>query len=455
MISRHPVEELQEKLDELIRLRKKEEEKYGELLTLLDGKCGFPLPQEVSRQLGEIKDALNRTWDIGPAALSQAQSEDRTFWKEVAANTGRYLQPFVQQQSEFNSLVVHLVNEFVESVIQSLGQIREFQNTLILYLQSIVPVVDTKFREMVGIEDKNIVTNLLKFQKQIHDAARDHADLLYQELDKRMGTLQVDSGEQTEAIRSLQISLRSLHHLADALKSSKGGHEIAVPNDEYRYYHFEENFRGTREQIREKFQEYVPHFSKRLSGPVLDLGCGRGEFLELLRGAGVAALGVDSNASMVKKCKDMGLDVHTGDLFEFLRSRKENSLGGIFCSQVVEHLPPDYLLKLLDAAYARLQEGAPILLETVNISSAFAFLQVYTKDLTHRTPIHPDTLKFIVNASGFRDPRILFTSPVPAPAQLKLFAQPADEMQSVFNQNMEKLNRLLFDPQEYAVLAFK
>lgn len=455
MIPRHPVEELQEKLDELIRLRKQEEEKYGQLLTLLDGKCGFPLPQEVSRQLGGIKDALNKTWDIGTGALSQTQSEDRTFWKEVAANTGRYLQPFVQQQSEFNSLVVHLVNEFVESVILSLGQIREFQNTLILYLQSIVPVVDTKFREMVGIEDKNIVTNLLKFQKQIHDAARDHADLLYQELDKRMGTLQVDSGEQTESIRSLQISLRSLHHLADALKSSKEEREIPVPNDGYRYYHFEENFRGTREQIREKFQEYVPHFNKGLGGPVLDLGCGRGEFLELLRGAGIAALGVDSNASMVQACKDMGLDVHTGDLLEFLRSRKENSLGGIFCSQVVEHLPPDYLLKLLDAAYARLQEGAPILMETVNISSAFAFLQVYTKDLTHRTPIHPDTLKFIVNASGFRDPKILYTSPVPAPAQLKLFAQPADEMQAVFNQNMEKLNRLLFDPQEYAVLAFK
>ena len=455
MIPRHPVEELQEKLDELIRLRKQEEEKYGRLLTMLDGMCGFPLPQEVSDQVGQIKDALNRAWDIGPNALSTTQSEDRTFWKEVAANTGRYLQPFVQQQREFNSLVVHLVNEFVTSVTQSLGKIREFQNTLILYLQSIVPVVDTKFREMVGIEDKNIVTNLLKFQRQIHEAARDHADLLYQELDKRMGTLQIDSGEQSESIRSLQVSMRSLHHLADALKSSKGKAAVPPPNDEYRYYHFEENFRGTREQIREKFQAYLPNFRKELGAPVLDLGCGRGEFLEILRDAGIAGLGVDSNTSMVQTCKKMGLDVHSGDLLDFLRSKQENSLGGVFCSQVIEHLPPDYLMKLLDAAYARLKEGAPILLETVNISSAFAFLQVYTKDLTHRTPIHPDTLKFMVNACGFRDPEVLFTSPVPAPARLKLFPQPADEWQAVFNQNMEKLNRLLFDPQEYAVLAFK
>ena len=455
MIPRNPVEELQEKLDELIRLRKQEEEKYGKLLTLLDSKCGYTLPQESSKPLEEIKDSLNRAWDIGPSSLSQAQSEDRTFWKEVAANTGRYLQPFVQQQREFNSLVVHLVNEFVESVNQSLEKIRDFQNALILYLQSIVPVVDAKFREMVGIEDKNIVTNLLKFQSQIHDAARDHADLLYQELDKRVGTLQVDSVEQEESIRSMQTSLRSLHHLADALKSAPKKGRSAAPSDEYRYFHFEEDFRGPREQVRAKFQDYVAHYRTGLNGPVLDLGCGRGEFLELLRDAGIAGVGVDSNASMVQKCRAMGLDVHTGDLLEFLQSQKEDSLGGIFCSQVVEHLPPDYLMKLLDAAYVRLRAGAPILLETVNVGSAFAFLQVYTKDLTHRTPIHPDTLKFIVNATGFRDPQILFTSPVPAPVQLKVFSQPADETQAVFNQNMAKLNRLLFDPQEYAVLAFK
>ena len=89
MIPRHPVEELQERLDESIRLRKQEEEEYGQLLTMLDDKCGFPLPQEVSRQLGDIKDALNKTWDIAPGALSQTQSEDCTFWKEVVANTGR------------------------------------------------------------------------------------------------------------------------------------------------------------------------------------------------------------------------------------------------------------------------------------------------------------------------------------------------------------------------------
>lgn len=458
-----PVEELQKKLDELTRLRKEEEAKYGQLLTLLDSKTGFSLPQEASPQLNEVKESLNRAWDIGTDAFSQIENEDRTFWKEVAANTTRYLQPFVRQQREFNSLVVHLINEFVGSVVLSLEKIRDFHSTLILYLQTLVPVMDTKVREMIGLEDKNIAINLtkfqdnlLKFQQQINESARDHADLLYQELDKRIGTLLVDSSEHNDDLRALETSLRSLHHLSAALKTAKTEKQARVaPNDQYRYFHFEENFRGSRDQIREKFQQYVQHYRTALSGPVLDLGCGRGEFLELLKNAGIAGIGVDSNTPMVQKCVEMGLEVYEGDLLEFLQSRKENSLAGIFCSQVVEHLPPDYLLKLLDAAYARLQPGAPLLMETINVGSAFGFLQIYTKDLTHRTPIHPDTLRFVINACGFRDPKILFTSPVPAPAQLKLLPQPADETQAVFNQNMEKLNRLLFDPQEYAVLAFK
>jgi hypothetical protein len=102
-----------------------------------------------------------------------------------------------------------------------------------------------------------------------------------------------------------------------------------------------------------------------------------------------------------------------------------------------------------------LKQDAPILLETVNIGSVFAFTQVFSRDLTHTTPIHPETLEFMVNACGFRKTEILYTSPIPAVQQLKLFEQPADEMQKMFNHNMTKLNQLLYAPQEFAVHAIK
>lgn len=459
-----PVEELEQKLDELIELRKKEEEEYGNLLTLLDQHCQFPLPNELSSRLLEIKDSLNRSWDVSKHAYYAAQQEDRSFWKEVARNSIQYLEPFVQQQREFNSLVVHLLNEFIESAALSLSRIREFQISLILYFQKIIPIVDSKFREMVGAEDKNVLVNLQNFEKhltklhtQIQKAAKSHTDLLFQELDKRMETLQVDSQEQQNLLSTFQVTVRSLHHLANSLEKSdaKSAPENIQSRDESRYFHFEEYFRGSREEIKEKFRDYVKYFQTRMDVPVLDLGCGRGEFLELMKEASIPALGVDSNGEMVKKCREMGLNVSQGDLLSFLESQEENSLGGIFCAQVVEHLPADMFLKLLQISYSRLKPGVPILLETVNIGSAFAFLQVYTKDLTHRTPVHPDTLKFLVSACGFQKPEVLFMTPVPAMARLKMFNDPSDEAKKLIDQNMAKLNQLLYDSQEYAVLAYK
>jgi SAM-dependent methyltransferase len=354
------------------------------------------------------------------------------------------------------------LNEFTSSITESISRIREFHNALVLYFQKIIPVVDTKVREVIGVEDRNVALNLVKFQEEIkiilesfQERTRTGVDLLLQELDKSVQTLRVDSKDNRDKLETLQTSLRSMHHLANSLKSLKSDGKPLPAEQEYRYYHFEEVFRGSREEIKEKFKLYVKNFQRGIGGPILDLGCGRGEFLELLKESGLEGIGVDSSQKMVNQCKELGLEVSQGDLLQFLTSRPENSLGGIFCSQVVEHLPPEYLLKLLEAAHSRLKAGAPLLLETVNVGSAFGFLQVYTKDLTHRLPIHPETLKFLVAAAGFQKPEIQFVSPVPAVAQLKLIENTKDEAAAVFNQNMIKLNHLLFDFQEYAVLAAK
>jgi hypothetical protein len=171
---------LEDRLRELIELRKKEEEEYGNLLTRLDKICQFSLPNETSTSFPQIKDALNQIWDISKEASSTATGEDRIFWKEIAQNVSHYLSPMVEQQREVNSVLVHLMNEYIEAVHGSMQQIREFQSTLKLYFQKIIPVMDTKFREMVGTAEC--------FQI----GTRDYIDALYQELDKKIETLQVD-----------------------------------------------------------------------------------------------------------------------------------------------------------------------------------------------------------------------------------------------------------------------
>ena len=171
---------LEEKLRQLIELRKKEEEEYGKLLTRLDQISHLDLPGETSSSLPQIKDALNQIWDISKAVNIQAEKEDRIFWKEVAQNVTGYVEPVLSQQREVNSALVHLLNEYIDAVHSSLHQIREFHSTMILYLQRIIPVMDTKFREMVGTAEC--------FQIGL----RDYMDALYQDLDKKIETLQVD-----------------------------------------------------------------------------------------------------------------------------------------------------------------------------------------------------------------------------------------------------------------------
>ena len=181
---------LEDKLRQLIDLRKKEEEEYGKLLTRLDEIWQFQLPHEFSDRLPQVKDALNQIWDISTQAFSATDAEDRTFWKEVAGSVQNYMEPLVHQQREVNSVLVHLLNEYIESVHRSLEQIKEFQRILILYFQRIIPVIDTKFREATGTAET--------FQIGL----RDYMDLMYQQLDKKIETLRVDVDELAKIIRS-------------------------------------------------------------------------------------------------------------------------------------------------------------------------------------------------------------------------------------------------------------
>jgi hypothetical protein len=190
MTSSSPLEEKLQQLKQLIELRKKEEEAYGKFLNKLDELWQFSLPQENSERLPVVKDALNKIWDISAKAYSATDSEDRTFWKEVAVSFHQYLEPVIQQQREVNSVVVHLLNEYIEAVHRSLQQIKEFQSMLILYFQRIIPVIDAKFRESAGTSETFEI------------GMRNYMDLMYQELDKKIETLRVDVDELSKIIKS-------------------------------------------------------------------------------------------------------------------------------------------------------------------------------------------------------------------------------------------------------------
>ena len=208
------------------------------------------------------------------------------------------------------------------------------------------------------------------------------------------------------------------------------------------YFAFESRMRGSTESIRERQRPYVDDF--READPVLDLGCGRGEFLALLREAGIEARGVDFDPDMVAYARGEGLEVEQADAVTYLQGLDDRSLGGMFAAQLVEHLPAPTLVGLLELAAAKLRSGGLLVAETINPLSPLA-LRNYYADLTHAQPLVPETLELLARQAGFGSVELRFLN---APEERLL--EPPDP---VIAANVSRLNELLFGPLDYAIVA--
>jgi O-antigen chain-terminating methyltransferase len=208
------------------------------------------------------------------------------------------------------------------------------------------------------------------------------------------------------------------------------------------YFAFESRMRGSVDAIRERQRHYVGDF--RDAAPVLDIGCGRGEFLSLLRDAGIAARGIDADADMVAYARGEGLDVTQADIVQHLEAAEDRSLGGIFMAQVVEHLPPAVLVRSLQLAAAKLRPGGLLVAETINPLSPLA-LRHYFADLTHAQPLVPETLELLARQAGFASTDTRFLN---EPAER--LAEPDDPLIAA---NVRRLNEVLFAPLDYALFA--
>ncbi len=220
---------------------------------------------------------------------------------------------------------------------------------------------------------------------------------------------------------------------------------------DWRYASFENRFRGSQEKIREQLEGYALLFPAGCK--VLDLGCGRGEMVEILREKGVNAFGIDLNEEMIALCQARGLPCVKGDLIEKLINLQDNSLDGLFSSQVIEHLPTQVLELMIDLCYLKLKPSGILILETINPTSVFALVQVYFLDPSHQKPIHPQSLKFLLETAGFKKIEIRYSAPLTT-ERLKEIPG-TDERTTLINQNLDALNELLFAPVNYAAIAWK
>lgn len=254
-------------------------------------------------------------------------------------------------------------------------------------------------------------------------AAREQAERLVRELEERLARLERRG---TGAGVAAPVTVAAQPAAA------------AVPD----YFAFESRMRGSVEAIRERQRPYVDDF--RDSAPVLDVGCGRGELLMLLREAGLEARGIDADADMVAYARGEGLDVEQADLVQHLEGVDDRSVGGIFMGQVVEHLPAGTLVRALGLAAAKLRPGGLLVAETINPLSPIA-LRNYFADLTHAQPLVPETLELLARQAGF------------ARSEIRYLNEPAERLTEpddpVIAANVRRLNEILFAPLDYALLA--
>jgi SAM-dependent methyltransferase len=494
--------------EDLARLKQAREEadaKYNAALTDLDAAISqlqelpHPPPAPDETQV----TPLNTRWEI-----LAARPVFPGGWRgRLARFVWGLVEPALTTQQAFNSALVDHINrniaaqrEIPKAVASTIGlaqqqveQIIHFQSRLIVYLQQVTPYVDTKDYEFAGLAQR-VAEDAQQELDQLDRTARGLAAGLSgvsDEMLRRFESLLARDQRYTGQIDALRSSIAVAQQQVTALKrgassasgASAAGAQVqpaanrpappalpaqpaqpappAPPSqpDAWKYVGFEDLYRGSQDDIRARQEIYLPLFEGAVD--VLDIGCGRGEFLDLLASKGVRARGLDLNHEMVQVCRARGLDVTEGDALGYLRTLPGESLGGLIAAQVVEHLEPAYLLELLDQAQRALKPGATMVLETINVACWLAFFESYIRDLTHVRPLHPDTLKYLVTASGFVDVAVQFGASIDPANRLQPVSRAArtagDEalrsMADTFDGNVERLNRLMFTHLDYAVIA--
>jgi O-antigen chain-terminating methyltransferase len=222
------------------------------------------------------------------------------------------------------------------------------------------------------------------------------------------------------------------HHVLDAL-----------------YVSFEDQFRGTRELIKERLRVYLSIIQEAQLGsekrPMLDLGCGRGEWLEVLYEEGLSGQGVDRNRVLVEQCQRRGLGVVESDVLTYLRSLPDASLGVVTGFHIMEHLPLEVRIKVLDETVRVLTSGGLAIFETPNPQNVLVGSHTFYFDPTHRNPIPSAVMRFLAEARGLCRVKILELHPY----------SEAFRVQEADLDVAKRFNEYFYGPQDYAVIGWK
>jgi SAM-dependent methyltransferase len=291
----------------------------------------------------------------------------------------------------------------------------------------------------------NLENRLGMAERSIQFLEKNHGD--------RLRYLQTDFTQQKRLMTLLLEQRQQNSNLAPATDSLPFSDttEQQIQSEQERlldvfYRAFEDHFRGDRSKIRERLRIYLPILRDANITPqdlALDVGCGRGEWLELLRDEGFQAKGLDLNQAMLEQCRELNLDVHEGDVLTYIKALPDQSLGLLTGFHIVEHLPFAVLVELMGEAYRVLKSGGVLIFETPNPRNVIVGSCNFYFDPTHNNPIPGEILQFMANYSGFELAHILPLNPSDNPRVLE------------DSDLAHRFNELFYGSMDYAVIGYK
>jgi len=249
--------------------------------------------------------------------------------------------------------------------------------------------------ELLNKADKDEILRLQEKLEDAHRLLRDHRLNIVDQQRRIAMLLQETRKRLPDPLNNeqVQVMVAEEEHLLDAM-----------------YVSFEDQFRGTRQDIKDRQKLYLPYVEKALmqtgNAPLLDLGCGRGEWLELLKEKGYPATGVDRNRVMARQCTAIGLEVVGADIIDFLESQESETHSAITGFHIIEHLDLKTFLSLFDESLRVLKPGGIIIFETPNPQNILVGACYFYSDPTHNHPLFPDSVRFLAEQRGFVKTRI-------------------------------------------------
>jgi O-antigen chain-terminating methyltransferase len=279
---------------------------------------------------------------------------------------------------------------------------------------------------------------------------------------------EVIEGKVNEVVATINEDIKNKAWLVDILegKIKKRNFYLTKETDNelrdigINYFIFNETFGGNVNEIKCLEEQFLEFFTECKN--VLDIGSGRGVFLELLREKGIKGYGIDSNDDLILYCQKKGLNVQKDDALSHFKKLNSKSVDGVFMAHVIEHLRQEEIVHLISLCHEKMQYGSYIVIVTPNILSVSVSANSFYMDPTHVTHVHPEVIKFLLRSCGYRDIQERFYPAIPDEYKLKKIefcdtsnTEEQKKFLEIMNHNIDMLNNLLFGNRDYAVIAKK